>query len=221
MRTITVRGVGKASVKPDLIVINISIESKRREYSEAFKRAGEKIEALRQAIINSGFDEKDLKTTDFKVDTVEKDTKDRYGNWQSVFDGFRCSHKLKLEFDFDTEKLGKVLDNLSKCDGRPNFKINFSLKDPSVISDELLISATENAKNKAEVICKASNVELGELLSINYNWTDVNIFSNTDLTFDDYREFGECSFGSSALAEDMEPDDIEASDSASFVWEIK
>ena len=59
---------------------------------------------------------------------------------------------------------------------------------------------------------------LGTLLSIDYNWGELHLYSPTS-----------CSVGSADLAEtcgapaDMaiEPDDIDVSDSAVFVWEIR
>ena len=39
MRTITVRGVGNVSARPDYITISMTIESIRKDYDEAMKEA--------------------------------------------------------------------------------------------------------------------------------------------------------------------------------------
>ena len=218
-RTITVKGIGKASVRPDCIQIDISLNSKRKGYQEALKRAEEKIGAVRQAVKNAGFEDDALKTTDFSVQIAKNSVKDRYGNWTEVFEGFRCSHSLRLEFDFDNKKLGQILTELSKCDGRPDFNIRFTVKNPAEVTDELLINATNNARKKAEILCAASNVKLGNLITIDYNWSDVNLYSITHYDITDTFEEADYSVGS--LGEDITPDDIKASDSATFVWEIE
>ena len=43
MRTITVKGIGAVSVKPDLIVLRLSMETAEYEYDAAMKAAAEKI----------------------------------------------------------------------------------------------------------------------------------------------------------------------------------
>ena len=44
-------------------------------------------------------------------------------------------------------------------------------------SEELLINATENAKTKAEILCKVSGYALGQLLKIDYSLGELNVFS--------------------------------------------
>ena len=82
---------------------------------------------------------------------------------------------------------------------------------------ELLSSAARNAREKAEILCEASNAKLGALLTINYDWKEVNIFSGTDYKFD------KCSFEVCEEAEpsiDINPENIESRDTATFIWEI-
>ena len=75
-----------------------------------------------------------------------------------------------------------------------------------------------NARQKAEILTRAAGVTLGTLLSIDYNWGELHLYSPTS-----------CSVGSDDLLmtcsapADMaiEPDDIDVSDSAVFVWEIR
>ncbi len=92
------------------------------------------------------------------------------------------------------------------------------------ISNDLLVSLaqavdemkSENAKRKAQVLCSASGHQLGQLLSISYNWAELNIYSKTDFQLDDC----ECEDGVCYEPMAINPDDIKVSDSASFVWEI-
>ncbi len=217
MKTITIKGMGKISVKPDLIVISMKIETENKEYDKTMELASEKIELLNNSLENIGFEKKSVKTTKFNVRTNYESIKTKDEIYKSVFCGYVCNHNLKIEFDFDTKRLSKVISTISKCFAKPELSISFTVKNPSNISRELLISATENAKQKAETLCEASNVKLGELISIDYNWGELNLVSDTD-----YRIESRLMMKSKASLANVEisPDDINVSDSATFVWEI-
>ena len=68
-RTITVKGVGSTSVRPNYITISMTIESVRKDYNESMEDATQRIEKLQDAVICSGYKKEDLKTTSFDVDT--------------------------------------------------------------------------------------------------------------------------------------------------------
>lgn len=217
-RTITVKGVGRVTTPPDYVVISMSLEAKEKDYEETMELAAQKIEQLNTSLEKIGFEKKSVKTTNFNVHTDYERVKDRSGNYQSVFSGYICSHRLKVEFDFDTKRLAQTLYAISRCLAQPELSIAFTVKDPSAVNSELLKSATVNAKQKAQILCEASDVELGQLLSIDYNWGELNVISHTDYMLED-----RCmAMPTSSLADiDIEPDDIDVSDTATFVWEIK
>ncbi len=214
-RTITVKGVGRVSAKPDYIVLSLSMYSHDQRYDQAMEQSGRKLEQLRDSICSAGFEKEDLKTTNFTVRTDYKNVRDRSGNSTKVFNGYVIDQDLKLSFDFDSERLSRVLAVVSECFSNPEVSIQFTMEDPTAISDALLQSAAENAKKKAEVLCASAGVKLGELQSINYSWGELNIYSNTEY---DMRP-AEGTFG--AVPSGFEPEDIDVNDTATFVWEIK
>lgn len=218
MKTITIKGVGKASVKPDLIVVTMRLETEDKEYDKAMKLAGDKIEILNRSLENIGFEKKSVKTTNFNVRTNYENVKTLGGSYKNVLKGYICTHNLKIKFDFDTNLLSKVLLAVSQCLAKPEFFISFTVKDKTAVSQQLLKSVAENAKQKAEVLCDASGVKLGELVNIDYNWGEINVYSNTN-----YRVDGAVMLKASASPAniEIEPEDINVNDTATFVWEIK
>lgn len=214
-RLITVKGTGNVSVKPDLIIITMNLESKQYDYEKTMELAADSINALQDAIRTVGFDNKDLKTTSFNIRTYYENYRDKDNNYKSKFDGYICEQGLKLEFNFDTETMSKVLTAIAKAPMDPKLNIQFSVKDKAAVSEELLISATENAKRKAEILTKASGVNLGNLISIDYNWGELHLYSSTRYDMED-----RCMSLAESYAPDIEPDDIDVSDTVSFVWEI-
>lgn len=215
MRTITVKGIGAVSVKPDLIVLGLSMETAEYEYDAAMKAAAEKIDFLNKALEAAGFEKKSAKTADFRVRADYDSLNDGKGNYTSVFMGYKCRHELKIEFDFDTKRLAKALSEISKCIAKPEISIDFTVKDSSAVSGELLKAAAKNAREKAEILCAASGAKLGELLSIDYNWGELHLYSATD-----YDVEGKCMMLSAADDMDIEPEEIKARDTATFAWEI-
>ncbi len=214
-RTITVKGTGNVSVKPDLIILSVSVRAEEAEYEKMMQKASEQLDGLRESITAAGFTKDDLKTTDFGVQPEFDNVKQKDGNYKRIFRAYVCTHSLKLEFDFDMNRLAKTFSALSKSTAEPEFNVQFTVKDKDAVSDTLLKSAADNAKKKAEVLCSASGVSLGTLLSIDYNWGELSVVSPTAFSMPN-----EC-LRSCAADIDIEPDDISVSDTVTFVWEIK
>lgn len=217
-RTITVTGVGTASAKPDYIEITMEFETINKDYDAALAESSKAINKLQAAVVSCGYKKEDLKTVRFNVDTRYRSVRDKDGNYTSVFEGYVSEYKLKLSFDFDNKKLAAVISELARSGVNPEINILFTVKNPNAIKNELLINATENAKAKAEVLCKASGNSLGEILSINYSWGQINVFSSTR-----YKMMDECitdDVMSKECSPEIEPEDIKVSDSVTFVWEI-
>lgn len=216
-RTITVKGIGKASAKPDHVVLSMTLESKHKDYDKAMDMAAAHIQHLNDTLCGIGFEKGSAKTTNFNVRTDYDRVKDLYGNYESVFSGYEVTHNLKLAFDFDMGRLSQALAAIAGCLSHPQLSIAFTVKDATAINEEMLRSATVNAKRKAEILCEASGVTMGDLISINYNWGELDIYSHT--------RYDCCEEAMAPLAVgatiDIAPEDIDVSDTATFVWKIK
>lgn len=209
MKTITVKGVGTVSIKPDYITIMLRIASKDKDYSKSVDNANERIAMLQNAITAVGFVKEDLKTLMFRVGTFyDNDVKKQRATYV-------CNYGLKLSFDLDTNRLAQVLNAISDSGADANFNIQFTVKNPERVNQELLKSAAENARQKAEVLCAAAGVNLGELVSINYDWGEVSVVSASAYSMDNRGMVR-----SAASVPEFEPEDIQSTDSATFVWEI-
>ena len=80
-------------------------------------------------------------------------------------------------------------------------------------------NAISNAKWKASTLARSSAVSLGEIKRIDYNWSELHLYSDTDMCL------AERSVGYSAapreMAMDIEPEDINVSDTVTVVWAIE
>lgn len=81
MKTITVKGVGNVSARPDYITISMTVESMDSDYEKAMDGAARRIENLKAAAVSVGYEKEALKTTSFNVETRYENVKDRQGNY--------------------------------------------------------------------------------------------------------------------------------------------
>ena len=217
MRTITVKGVGAVSVRPDQTELCMELENLDLDYEVAMTKAASQIAELLGAFAGLGFEKSELKTTDFDVNMKYENVKDRFGNYSNVFKGYRVSHSLKLAFDLDASLIGRVLAAVASCKAKPELSIRFGIKNPGAVSAALLRSATENAKEKAGILCESAGVRLGALVSVDYSWGELAVYSRTRYAV---QEECVCCSATPISGMEFEPDDIDARDSATFVWEI-
>ena len=216
-KTITVKGIGRVTARPDYVVLSMALETKDMDYGKAMSGAALHLEDLDWALTGVGFGKDDLKTTNFIVDTSYTNVKKPSGEFERVFDGYAVRHNLRLAFDFDMARLAETLAAVTGCLSNPDLSVSFTVKDPSSINREMLRSAAANAREKAEVLCQAAGVRLGELLAINYNWEELNIVSNTR-----YAMAEDClAVPGMVKSMNIRPDDIDVSDTAAFMWAIE
>jgi len=213
-RTITVRGTGKVSLPPDQVEITLTLTAENKDYDGAMTRAADQLEALRAALTAIGHREKALKTTHFDVSTRYDYHHDSKGNATRIFLGYACTQNLRLVFPFDAARLGETLSAVSACAADPELNVRFTVADPSALSDALLRSAAESARQKAEVLAAASGVELGELVKVWYSWGDRDFASPTRFEAANGLMRAKASM-------DFTPEDIDLTDQATFTWEIR
>ena len=84
----------------------------------------------------------------------------------------------------------------------------------------MLANAVTDAKAKADVLSKASGVSLGEIITIEYSWAEIDFVSRPM----DKLMLEECCMRSCEPDEaydiDINPDDIDVTDNVTVVWTI-
>ena len=218
MRTIRVTGRGQIFVKPDTTRITVTLSGLHKDYGETLRRSSEDTEALRDVAAVFGFAPSDLKTLRFGVDT-EYERYQEKGDWKRRFVGYKFTHALKVEFDSDNSRLGKVLFALANCQLHPEFSLSYTVKDPEAVKNELLGKAVQDAVAKAGVLSGAAGLKLGAIQSVDYSWGQINL---------EIEPMDRCMALSEMAAPvcngsydmDIEPDDIDVQDTVTVVWEI-
>jgi uncharacterized protein YggE len=216
-RTLTIKGTGRLTLKPDWTVVTLTLKSLDKQYEKAMAESAARKEKLNAALAAVGFDPRDVKTADFSVSSEYEGVHDKNGNYKNVFVGYACRHTLKLEFPFENRRLSAVLGAVAGCLSDPELNVQFTVKDKESAGEALLRDAAENAKRRAAVLAEASGVELGQLMDVDYSWGDVVLYSPTSF----YVESKVMGMSARSNAVDISPDDIVLTDTVTFVWEIK
>ena len=126
-----------------------------------------------------GFERKEVKTAGFNVRTKHDYVKDKNGNSVLMFLGYDVEHSLKVSFEFDLKRLSETLNAISICKAKPNVDSKFTVKDDSGLKEEVLRNATINARRKADILALSSGVKIGKIISIEYSWQDIELYSDT------------------------------------------
>ncbi len=215
-RTIAVTGTGSLRVKPDQAELAMELEAKDKDYQRSVALSSEQLEEVTRALTAVGFAKEELKTSAFQVRADYRGEHDDKGNYIQVFDGYACHFSMKLSFDLDRKRLGETISAIGGCRAKPDLNIRFTVKEPEAVNARLLQAAADNARRKAELLCAASGVKLGQLQRIEYNWEDTPVYSRTAVNADR----AVMPMMKNAFRAEMTPEDIELSDSAAFIWEI-
>ena len=221
MRTIRVTGKGQIKVRPDTTRITISLEGTWPEYGETLRHSSQDTERLKDVLSAFGFERSDLKTLNFNVETEYESYKDK-GTYKQRLIGYRFTHMMKVEFPSDNDRLGKVLYALANCPLKPEFRLSYTVSDPEAAKNDLLGKAVTDAKEKASVLTQAAGVTLKDIQSIDYSWGEIDFEyrpMNRMLMADEYLA-RPMAAESPSYDMDIEPDDIEVSDTVTVLWEI-
>ena len=215
MHTVRVTGKGVLHLKPDTTRISLTLTGVDPAYADALAHCEADTQAVRDALAALGFSKDDLKTLQFSVD-AEYEGCDDHGVYKNRFVGFRYRHACKVEFASDNALLGRVLYALAHGAAQPELSIAYTVRDAEAAKNRLIDAAVSDARAKAQVLAEAAHVALGEILSIDYARSEAdlavrpmqrNLLMKAEAADASYRF-------------DIEPDDIEASDTVTIVCRI-
>lgn len=205
-RTIRVRGSAEVSAAPDWVTITFNVSSSDYEYGKCLEKLEEQTEKLREELIGVGLEKESLKTIRFNIDTDFERFKNR-----REFKGYRALHDLKVSFPFERDYLNQVLGVLSYTKSQASFNIYFGIKETEPLRQQAIAEAVKNSQEKAEVLAEAAGVNLGEIMQIDYSWSEIRFESS--LRVDSICE-------SSSASYDFTPEDVDVSESVNVVWSI-
>ena len=106
MKTITVKGVGKAIKNPDTAIVNITFSVMKENFEDGLHYIDEQVINLKNSFEDIGFDKNEFKTVSFDILQKYNEVEEGIINkeYKDKFVGFEITHELKLEFEFTHEE---------------------------------------------------------------------------------------------------------------------
>lgn len=214
---IIVQGKGIEYFSPNEVVLNIHFYVKGSTYEEVLtKGVNNVMNFVNVILLNNGFTKDDLKTRSYFI-SEEK----RFDEITRKYypDGFSFNQNATLKFDYDKEKIAKIMDELSRLENAPNVNINFGIKDAKECKRRILAKAYDDAKMQAEAIALAAGKNLVGCAKVDFKPFTTNYFSES--SFDGNVRYKAKAMGvnnQESLMTTFTPQDIELSETLYCLW---
>ncbi|MBE5775912.1 MAG: DUF541 domain-containing protein [Clostridiales bacterium] len=181
-RTVTVEGSASVSLKADMATIEIGVETKHADVAAAQSENTRVMNAVIAALQACGISEDDLITSNFNVYTVYDYSYSSVGAEERIMN-YTVSNMLSVTVR-DLTVIGQVLDVAVEAGANQIYGLNFTSTESNAAYQKALMRAVEDAQEKAQVLCTASQVELGKLLHIDAQETGYVYGARNTFTMD-------------------------------------
>ncbi len=157
-RSITVGGVGSEYAEPDRCVIEIGVTARRPSVDASSGAASDSGEAMRQSLIESGIESRDIQTSSFSVRPV-------YADYPAIA-GFETEIGYRVTFQ-DVDDVGAVLAAAISAGGDEAraWGMRFEV-DPSGLIEVARERAWADVSSRAESLAALAGEPLGDVLDV-------------------------------------------------------
>ncbi|HID72348.1 TPA: DUF541 domain-containing protein, partial [Candidatus Micrarchaeota archaeon] len=189
--TIDVSATAMAEVEPDLLVVQVRVESLADTAEQSQQDNARDVDAVRAAILALGIPEENIKTSSYRVDVEEQShyicvNTSRSGGdeepaiygapepyyegtdcyWDYVVVGYQTTHVLSVDIE-ELDKGGEVIDASISAGASEIDYISFTLKPETreALEKSLLEEAAAETKAKAKEIADGLGMSLGKAVS--------------------------------------------------------
>ena len=212
-RVIQVTGRGVLRLTPDTTRLTITLRGTCPEYEQAIAASARDTQGRKELIAGLGFARDSLRTLSFDVTTEDESIRDPNGDYRQQLVGYQFTHATRLEFPRDNGLLGRLLYALGHGEAAPELVISYTVRDREGAKNRLLGQAVADARAKAEVLARAAGVPLSELLRIDYTRGEPDLEVRPMA-----RPLRAMASAAPGYHIDIQPDDIEVSDTVTVVW---
>ena len=167
---ISVTGEGTITLEPDLVVLNVGVETTGDTVAAASSEAADAMNAIVGALNARGIGDRDIQTRFFDIspqyefaEALELGVRTR----KQVLIGYRVSNSASVKVR-DLDATGSIIDEVAEAGG-DSIRINgirFTVEDPKPYTLDLREAAIKDAIDKAQHLAGLAGVSLGRLVFI-------------------------------------------------------
>ena len=212
---ISVSGKSEITIAPDKAEVYLSISTLNVDAKVAQNTNKDLSKAVVDALIAQGVDEKDIETTNFRLNEKYDYS---YNKEEKKETEYEAKHTLKI-ITTELYSVGTIVDTAIKAGANGIDSVNYVLSDEQekLVRAEALEKAILVGKEKAESMTKTLNVELSDVISISENNYYYQPFrastANLKMEMADSVDYAGGNF--------FAPEDVEVSSTVSLVFEIE
>ena len=158
----TIQTVGSAEVRvtPDTAVLSMGVSQVSSDVQQAQSEVNERIEAVRQALVDEGVSREDIAS-----ESIYMYTNYDYSEGIERIIGYNVSQQLSITVR-DPDKVGVLIDATLSAGANQLNGVSFAHQDNSQAYQRALKLAVENAAQHAEAMADAAGLTLGDLTGL-------------------------------------------------------
>ena len=160
-RTLSVNGTGTTFLAPDMASISIGVRVENEDAAKALSLNNEQAEQILAALETLGVAEKDIRTSNFSIYTMEN-----YNEYEQVDGGSFAVENTLYVVVRDLDQLGEILGTVIGAGANNIYGIQFDVADKADALAQARELAVANAKVQAEELARLAEVELGDIQTI-------------------------------------------------------
>ena len=159
---ITVTGVGRVSVEPDVVVVDLGAETTAETVAEARSEAAAVMNAIRESLAANGVEDRDVSTRSFNIYP-----RFDYSEGDPELTGFNVSNTVEVRIRA-IDQASAIIDEVivAAGDAIRVHGIRFEVDDPAPHLDAARASAVADARAKAGQLAALAGVGLGAVRTI-------------------------------------------------------
>lgn len=216
-RIITVEGKSEVKLLPEEIWFNVSLTVKDQDYKTCADLAVQKLAEIKSLFTENGIEKDMIKTNRYSVREIQRHDPELR---KMVSDGYQATIPLTVRTNRDYDK-NNVIFKLIKDNLESNFNMNFALSEEQIaaVKAKLIKLAVDDAKEKAEIITQAAEVELGKIAHIQYGEPNlVGINNPPALRKADVMVRG---MAQNEIVDLLEPDEVKMATNIVISWNLQ
>ena len=176
--TLLVKGTAILKQIPEIIYASVNVKSESENYSDCQNKLLAKMDKVRSSILKQNISNDLIKTNEMTINERQE-----FINGKTTKTGFNGNISLIIESPYSSEISKKLLTAFTTDSLVLNYSIGFKLSEnqKSQLRQLAIAKAVEDAKERAYLIAKSSNVKLIKINSITYLDDEITYNRDNDI----------------------------------------
>lgn len=216
-RLITVTGKGEMQLRPDISRITVEVRSVHDTYSDAYSVADVNLRELGKVMTDCGLDQSLPKTSYFNIVRKTQSQYDQYHNYiGEKMIGYELQQNIRIDLGMDNALLARVIRSIGQQMKDVETSVAFTVRDARPQQAELLQSAVDDARAKAEKMAAAAGCRLGKVQTISCDEQPAPFFAQA-------RKMAAANDMMMCTEEslDITPEDVKATARVTVIWQLR